>query len=390
MRPEIQVNLITEQRKHLEEYLQVLGPVVESMKHALEKSKSWIEDRNDNPSITHMELCQELESVTTALLGAASHIIGRNKNNCCDNKATAFPTAPQTTATEKADGDLGLLAHHVTKQQTAQILTRIEMIETALSLLQDTKQKTEDDISEIKQWRENFLSEQNDTAEKFFRQQTENIGSLREQMSEQDNKVKELNKEFESLKENESKSNKTLEKLSLDMKEYENNLKKINTEIYTDKTDNIAKEIEHTVNDVLSFSTAFQTMGSRDCKRYACFSRITRNPPVRIGSIISRFDDVREYNGQHINSTTGKFVSPHDGLYLVCITLHEWSDRMIRVGVFLEDKLRQIVKVGSASTKASGSVVIDMKKGEELYLQVTQTEEDAWLSLNSSFTIVML
>lgn len=44
----------------------------------VEKSKCWIEDKTDNPSITYSELCQEIESATTAMLDAASHIISKH------------------------------------------------------------------------------------------------------------------------------------------------------------------------------------------------------------------------------------------------------------------------------------------------------------------------
>ncbi|XP_059178328.1 filamin A-interacting protein 1-like isoform X1 [Physella acuta] len=119
---------------------------------------------------------------------------------------------------------------------------RLKEIETVLSTLQDTKQKTEDDISELKQRRDNFVTEQSEVGikiEKLSKKQKQNLKNLRKQINEQDKKIEDLNQEIESLKTKESDTDKTLEKLSLDMKEYENNLHTLNKEmrVYTDKTD---------------------------------------------------------------------------------------------------------------------------------------------------------
>ncbi|XP_059178338.1 uncharacterized protein LOC131957622 [Physella acuta] len=94
---------------------------------------------------------------------------------------------------------------------------RLNDFETTLSSLQDTKQKTEDDMSEIKQWRDNFVTEYSDMGIKV-----------------------------ENLKTKEPEKDKRLEKLSLDMKEYENNLHTLNKEmrVYTDKTDDVTQEIK--------------------------------------------------------------------------------------------------------------------------------------------------
>ncbi|XP_059161481.1 paramyosin-like [Physella acuta] len=93
------------------------------------------------------------------------------------------------------------------------------------------------------------------------------------------------------------------------------------------------------IEDAISkLSKDLNLIESRVCNRYACYVRLDEPTPVSTGSIISTFGKVREYNGQHFNQTTGKFVSPHDGLYLVCVTLHEREDKLIRVGVWAGDE----------------------------------------------------
>ncbi|XP_059164575.1 chromosome partition protein Smc-like [Physella acuta] len=508
MRSRLQLKHVTEFMKYLEEQIQLIEPVIWIMQNAKEKSKMWIDDKNDNPSITYSELCQELDSATTAMLGAALHIISENKEPLDVDAATPsfYQSTPQTTTTEKRDWSES--TNQVTKQgqQTDEILSRLEQIETAISSLQDVSRleqietaisslqdvsrleqietavsslqdvsrleqietavsslqdandKSTNDISEIEQWRDNFVTEQSDmrvNIEQLSKKQKQNFKNFRKQMSEQDNKVKELNKEIESLKEKESKSNKTLETLSLNMKEYENNLHKINKEFqdYTDKIDSITQEIKRHSNlmaalqeecDKILCNTSTQIekhnvvykllqqrlmpidkliqifnqnletreekitkletieatisllskdlnlLESRVCNRYACYMELAYPTPVSVGSIISTFSKVREYNGQHFNQTNGKFVSPHDGLYLVCVTLNESEDKRIRVGARAGDRWLMSIEVKCAATSAAGSVVVDMKKGQELYFQVSHADQGSKLSWFSSFNIVSL
>ncbi|XP_059164480.1 chromosome partition protein Smc-like [Physella acuta] len=492
MRSRIQVKHVTEHMKYLEEQIRVIEPALEAMKIAVEKSKTWIEDKNDKPSVTYMELYQELESATMALLDATSQIMDENQEHVDVEKGKpsfSKPT-PQITATEELDHsesthqvnkhvlqiseilsrleqiettlsslqDVSRLEQIETAISSLQDVSRLEQIETAISSLQDANDKSTDDILEIKQWRDNFVTEQSDMGvniEQLTKKQKQNFKILRKQMSEQDNKVKELNKEIESLKEKETKSNKTLEKLSLDMKEYENNLNKINKEMqdYTDKIERITLEIKRlsdqmtalqegisknmlntstqlekhnvmytllqqrlmpidkliqifnqnletrkerkkrveNIEDAISkLSKDLNHIESRVCNRYACYMELADHTPVSAGSIFSRFKEVREYNGRHFNQTTGKFVSPHDGLYLVCVTLNEWEDKRIRVGVLAGGVWCKAIEVKRANTSAAGSVVVDMKKGQELYFQVYYADQGAKLSCFSSFSIVSL
>ncbi|XP_059164521.1 uncharacterized protein LOC131947344 [Physella acuta] len=125
-------------------------------------------------------------------------------------------------------------------------------------------------------------------------------------------------------------------------------------------------------------------------KRYACHIQLEYTTAVTSDSIISKFGEVHEYNGQHLNQTTGKFVSPHDGLYLVGVTLHEWEKKLIEVVVCVEDTECESIEVKYANTSAAGSVVVDMKEGQELYFYVATADYDAKLSWFSSFTIVSL
>ncbi|XP_059161480.1 nucleoprotein TPR-like [Physella acuta] len=432
------------------------------MKNVVTKSKAWLEEKTDQSSVSYIELSQELDTAATALLDVTSHI--SDEDNKDVNKPTPSLPQPDTQTTEtfltvQSPRQLKTQVQHTAVEEHPDLERRLAYIETTLSSLQDTQHKSTDDISEIKQWRDNFVTEQSDMTvniAQLTKKQKQNFKNLRKQMSEQ---VKELNKEIESLKEKETKSNKTLEKLSIDMKEYENNSLKINKEMqcHTDKTDSMTQEIKslsdlivsiqdennkivvktstqfekfkskHSVmykllqqrlmpidkliqiynqnletreerinkldeleNIISKLSNNFHRIESRVCNRYACHVELDDPTPVSDGSIISTFSKVREYNGQHFNPTTGKFVSPHDGLYLVCVTLHEWEDKQITVRVMAGDRLFAVVDVKFNRTSAARSVVVDMKKGEELFFKVYAAYKGAMLSGYSSFTIVSL
>ncbi|XP_059162716.1 structural maintenance of chromosomes protein 3 homolog [Physella acuta] len=387
-----------------------------------------------------------------------------DEDNKFVNKPTPSLAQPdtQTTATfltVESPTQIKTQVQHTAVKEHPDLERRLSYIETTLSSLQDTQHKSTDDITEINQWRDNFVSERSDmwvNIEQLTKKQKQNFKNLRKQMSEQDNKVKELNKEIEILKEKETMSNQTLEKLTLDMKEYENKVRKINKEMQ-DIRDSMKKEIkshsdlivslqqenkktivktstqfeklqsknnvmykllqqrlmpiekliqifnqnletreeklnklgelEHTISKL---SNDFHLIESRVCNRYACNVRLVRPTSVSDGSIISTFGEVREYNGQHFNQTTGKFVSPHDGLYLVCVTLNEWEGKLIRVAVMAGDVWCKFIEVKCANTSTAGSVVVDMKKGQDLYFKVLHADHGAKLSGFSSFTIVSL
>ncbi|XP_059164549.1 uncharacterized protein LOC131947363 [Physella acuta] len=150
------------------------------------------------------------------------------------------------------------------------------------------------------------------------------------------------------------------------------------------------RKLETLSQDFINLSNDFYKLDSRVNKRYACHCEVRDNTPVFSDNTISTFRAVIEYNGQHFNKTTGKFVSPHDGLYLVCVTLHEWGDHVIHVEVWAGSQWRMTVRVGAGHTCGAGSVVFDMKKNDELYFYVDDADDDAKLTCYSSFTIVSL
>ncbi|XP_059178333.1 putative leucine-rich repeat-containing protein DDB_G0290503 [Physella acuta] len=203
----------------------------------------------DNHSDTQMTMKDVLAMITSA----QSTII--EQTDMFTESTKLYPptlmTGEQRTPESLKTADTGFVSKAFRSVEcNPETIKRLKDIEKVLSSLQDTKQKTEDDISEIKQWKGNFETEHSDIGimvENVSKKQKKNFKNLRKQLIEQDNKIEELNQQIESLKTKESDKDKTLEKLSLDMKEYENNLHTLNEEmrVYTDKIDQITfKEIQ--------------------------------------------------------------------------------------------------------------------------------------------------
>ncbi|XP_059162733.1 uncharacterized protein LOC131946109 [Physella acuta] len=404
MRPRIHVKLVAVHMKYLEEQLGVIEPVIDAVKSAVGKSKSWIDDTSDEPSISYCELYQELEAATSAIMNAAAQIISEPKDDVdVDDgiSSSSSSTTPTTATLDRGDSthqvklDRGDTTYQVTKQvqQTAEILTRLARVERTLSSLQDSREKTTDPIERLEQ-----------------------------HIREQDEILKQLNKELESLKD--VKPSVALQKMTLDVKEFENNLHKINCEmkvfsdqiynttqdvknnfhlinalkdgvqqnmaITTCKFNDVFAKLETQANDSLRLSAALTRNEVTEYKPYICQIHLDNNTPVSTGSIISTFYNIWEPDGSHFNRTTGKLVAPEDGFYLVLATLEAIDNKIIRVSVLKGDVLQKDVFVNCANTSACGSTLIDMKKGDELSFKVTQADQGAMLSGPSGFTIVKL
>ncbi|XP_059161464.1 chromosome partition protein Smc-like [Physella acuta] len=211
-------------------------------------------------------------------------------------------------------------------------------------------------------------------------------------MSEQDNKIKELNKEIEILKEKKSKSNKTLEKQSLDTKEYENNLLKISKEMqdHADTTDRITQEIKRYSDQMSTLqeeSSKNMLNTSTQLEKQSLMYKLLQQRLMPIDKLIQIFNQNLQTRGKKLT----KLENIEDTISKLSKDFNLTSkDKHIRVGVWAEGMLCTTIEVKCADTNAAGSVVVDMKKGQELYFQVLKADQNAALSNYSSFTIVGL
>ncbi|XP_059164540.1 uncharacterized protein LOC131947357 isoform X2 [Physella acuta] len=376
MRLRVQVKYVTEHMHYLEEKIHVMKPVVEALQGAVDKSMTWLEDKSDNESLTYCDLCQELESATLTMLNVAAHILDENKDIVENGRSFSSQSTSQTTATEKCGRRQSTDQIINELYKPSEILSRLEQIETAITSLQDVSRLEQietaisslQDVSRLEQI-ETAISSLQDVSR--LEQIETAISSLQDV-----SRLEQIETTISSLQDANYKSTDDISEI----KQWRDNF----------VTEQINMRIDNIENTISKLSKEVHLIESRVCNRYACHVQLADNTPVSVGSIISRFSKVREYNGQHFNQRTGKFVSPHDGLYLVCVTLHEWADKRIVVGVIAEGVWCKTIEVKCAATSAAGSVVVDMKKGQELYLKVVQAEQGANLSLISSFTIVSL
>ncbi|XP_059178342.1 filamin A-interacting protein 1-like [Physella acuta] len=209
----------------------------------------------DNTTDTNVTVKDALVMVATAQSVIFEHL------NMMNETTKLYPPTVMTEdkTTTESQSFIPEDAQHISTVPMSgdtETIRRLKDIETALSSLQDTTQKTENNILEINQWRDNFVTEQSDVGikvENLSKKQKQNFKNLKKQLKEQDNKIEDLTQQIESLKTKESDTDKTVEKLSLDMKENENNMQTLNKEmrVYTEKTDTLTEEIKR-YSDLIS------------------------------------------------------------------------------------------------------------------------------------------
>ncbi|XP_059178348.1 uncharacterized protein LOC131957633 [Physella acuta] len=289
----------------------------------------------------------------------------------------------------------------------SEITSRLEQIELTLTSLQDTKQKTEDDISELKQWRDNFVTEQNDMVVKvdqLSKKQKQNFKNMRKQLKDYDDNQKKSNLEIEYLLEKESFLSKTLENLSIDIKENESNFNKLNKEmqLQTDKTSVLIQEIKsqtnsmsdlqeeqkkramQTANQIMTITSALDVIEHK-LLEISLNNQIKSQPQVKpspIGFVASlgriqfgqtHFQHIERNEGNHFYPNTGEFIAPVDGLYKASLTIKQTGDGTVRAGVghrsgrvvsWLGDVCTQ-----DKSVETSRTFEFHMKTGDVLFIQ---------------------
>ncbi|XP_059164617.1 uncharacterized protein LOC131947420 [Physella acuta] len=432
----------------------------------------------------------------------------------------------EQSVTEKCDMDKQIL--QVTKKTKKKFKNLQQKMNLQNDIIHELQNKESICLPEINDWRDRCISEQSDILIKMKQlsdEQKENYLNLKQQCTEDENKIGEMSQQIEILMENNAKTCRSLEQVNLDIETVKSNVNEMENKFKVNKDEsdnfarivashselicvlqndgkdnmaNIVKKIEHLKtmlatleNDLITrsnevktisqevkhqsglittlqadgnknvenFTTKMNALGtdvlklSKDCEifgeevkrhvdlistlqdegkknmtntlkelanltfklqaqetasstmskefrtfetlasnRYVCHMKPACYKPVTDGTPILKFSEVREYNGQHLNRATGKFVSPHDGCYLVCVTVKENPKYWIWFNVVAGDSgynLRGYYN-GYYVYVNTGSVIVDMKKGQELYFKVAIAESGAVLSSERSFTIISL
>ncbi|XP_059178336.1 uncharacterized protein LOC131957620 [Physella acuta] len=403
-----------------------------SISHFVQQIKTRVIECIHNTSDTNITLKDAVVVVATA----QSTILEYTDNFTESTKMTGYKITPKSkslkSTVENILTDSTPAQFYIISKVSihAEKIRRLEDIETALTSLQDTKQKTKDDISELKQWRDNFVTEQSEMAVKISnvsKKQKQNLKNLKKQQHEQDNKIEEMNKVIEKLEEKESTTNKALEELSLVLKDHEKNLYKINKEIqnHTDKIDHLTQEIKihsdlitttqekllskHGVvcqllqqrlspidkmiqannrnlettkeklnkietleKDVLKLSQDFQVFANQQVKHPApgFFASQGRWDGKRYDNVIT-FMAVERNVGNHFEPNTGEFTAPVDGLYKASLTIKRTGYRAVQAGVYHKSggvlSRPGNVWTQDKSVEASRTFEVKMKTGDVLF-----------------------
>ncbi|XP_059164580.1 uncharacterized protein LOC131947387 [Physella acuta] len=302
------------------------------------------------------------------------------------------------------------------KRENNNFEERIKYLEETQAFLLDSMRARDREWTEIKQWRKKCIPEQSDMVIKINqllnKKQENNIKTMKG--------MREYNQLMENSRKQDSQIHSSLEKNNQVTESVDHFMNDVNKKLkdHADQIDKFAqivasqsKEISVLQNEekknfanctqelyklkILLASLENKSNGVREvrnrvCKPYFCQIHLNNNTPVTTGEIISTFYGVKEHNGSHFNRSTGKLVAPDDGFYLVIVTLNEKEDKRIAVSVFSGEILQKDFFVKSAFTSASGSTIVAMKKGEELYFKVTGADDEAMLHAASGFSIVRL
>ncbi|XP_059162718.1 putative autophagy-related protein 11 [Physella acuta] len=302
------------------------------------------------------------------------------------------------------------------KREKKNFEERIKHLEETQALLLDSMRAADRELIEIKQWRDKCIPEQSDMVIKINqllnKKQENNIKTMKD--------TQEYNQLMENSRKQDSQIHSSLEKNNKVTESVDHLMNDVNKKLkdHSDKIDKFAqiaasqsKDISvlekeekknvanctqelHKLKTMLASlenkSNGVREVRDRVCKPYSCQIHLNNNTPVTTGEIISTFYGVKEHNGSHFNRSTGKLVAPDDGFYLVIVTLKEKEDKRIAVSVFSGEILQKDFFVKSAFTSASGSTIVAMKKGEELYFKVTGADDEAMLHAASGFSIVRL
>ncbi|XP_059170474.1 putative leucine-rich repeat-containing protein DDB_G0290503 [Physella acuta] len=419
---------------HLKKYLTTQLDLLDESSFHLQSSisdfvqqiKTRVIECIHNTSDTNMTLKDAVVVVATA----QSTILEHTDKFTESTKMTGYKITPKSKSLKLTEENVSTDSTPVASH--AETISRLEDIETTLTSLQDTKQKTEDDISEIKQWRDNFVTKQSDMVMKInnvSKKQKQNFKNLRKQQHEQDNKIEEMNKVIKKLEEKQSTTIKTLEELSLDLKEHEKTLHKINKEIqnHTDKTKHLTQEIkrhsdlisttqekllskhgvicqllqqrllpiyrilqasnrnletnkeklkknESLEKDLLKLSNDFQTIANEQVKHSTpgfIASQGRWDGKRYHGYKVITFSAVERNVGNHFDPNTGIFTAPVDGLYKASLTIKQTGDRAVEAWVYHKSG-RALTRLGNVNTKekyfeASTTFEIYMKAGDVLF-----------------------
>ncbi|XP_059164568.1 kinesin heavy chain-like [Physella acuta] len=346
--------------KKLEELSKTLTDNKEKTREQIQESKTRINELN-----TEIKTLKEKESNTSQVLESTNAEM--NRFDIILNKINK-ELEIQTTKTEKLQQD-------------------IKKHSDVISHLREEGNKNKNTETKVEK-----LMSMHSVTFKILQQRLMPIDSLFQTLNQNLASRQKYKQKFATLENDVSKLSTDVDSVRQEIKTHstlqdEGKKKLANT---TDMLVALTTKVENRESDVLKLLTDFKRIETRVRQPYICQLHLDNDTPVTTGSILSKFFSMREPNGSHFNKTTGKLVAPDDGFYLVIVTLQEWENKFIKIGVYRGDKYRRSILVNSANTSAAGSAVVYMKKGQELYFKVDQADDGAMLQGGSGFTIIRL
>ncbi|XP_059166860.1 putative autophagy-related protein 11 [Physella acuta] len=221
MRPKLHVRVVTEQTKYLLEQVNIVEPVMDLIKDAIEKSKAWLEDKEGNLSTSYSEISQQLDQANVALLKAASEIIDQSSDK---EYAGNSKTLPQRENEIKQVFD-----------PTQPFYEQIDNLTSQYSQLINRFDKTEEELSSLKELTRKLEEKQN----KMEKEMSDNEKNQEENYRLLKNKQVKL-----------SKNSKNVEVRINTQEKRQEEINKIIEEIHSSYLEEVKKEISEARNCV--------------------------------------------------------------------------------------------------------------------------------------------
>ncbi|XP_059169313.1 uncharacterized protein LOC131951064 [Physella acuta] len=319
---------------------------------------------------------------------------------------------------EHSEGENSQVQQHIYTASNdtnfSRILTRLDSLETSVSLLQKHNREQKSVDANII---ENLTKQQEASQlkiDKLSKKQKTFNKNFNRKMSEVENEMQEIRGTMETMQKKLNTTDRKLESCIQECNECKSNIGRIDTEINNlkgrdeciqelsekqvmlcsviqrkllplDKLNNICRQNfasrEHYINqlqnikeDIAKRTSTFQENGSSSSFVGFSASRNVATLYTNLkGCIVQKYDDVRCNAGGHFNSTTGEFTAPAGGLYVAIFSTQQEEADEIRMELIhtsgaTENEAGYMV-TSVADSLETTSAVVHMKAGDTLVLK---------------------
>ncbi|XP_059166455.1 uncharacterized protein LOC131948785 isoform X3 [Physella acuta] len=387
---------LTKLLEHLEEsHSQLQQLLCDFVTQILTNTKNWMANPDNN--MTFKEAVAKVTAANTTLLEYIERIPDDPRLSpelkLSESENVPPPSCPHDSCAA-VSGDI-----------LANVLMKLEMVETTLSSLRNT-QRIEAIEQTMSTQQENVSTWQCDIEEwlkTLSKTQTQHFQMLQTQLNERDRNSNKVNKDIVSLKENQINVNNEIEKLSLKVQENENKFQKMceDLQIQSDSNNNMKLEIKRHSDVIFNMginakaNSLLRSNIQNLSSKYSMICNIVQQRLMPIDQLMQMLNQISTTSRQKwtkvesiekdiVNMSMeirsiGRFTAPCDGIYIAHLAVRQASDKSIKM--LLECQHKQGTEnIGNVNAtpehkQASCSPVFAMERGDVLCFLSLESEE---------------